>query len=89
MGSIRTNLKIGLTPWMNENWSDPLDDPLDGVRLVKDLRVFLLAVLFVVAINWLCYNAITSPTSSGEEKKWAMSILSASAGGLMGYLVRK
>jgi hypothetical protein len=60
-----------------------------GVRLVKDLVVFLLAVLFVVAINWLCYNAITSPTASGEEKKWAMSILSASAGGLVGYLVRK
>lgn len=60
-----------------------------GVRLVKDLVLFLLAVLFVVAINWLCYNAIISPASSAEEKKWAMSILSASAGGLVGYLVRK
>ena len=60
-----------------------------AVRLVKDMGVFLLAVLFVGAIYWLCYNSVTSPTSSGEEKKWAMSILSGGAGGLVGYLVRK
>ena len=60
-----------------------------GVRLVKDLIVFLLAVSFVGLIYWLCFNTVTSPTSSGEEKKWAMSILSGGACGLVGYLVRK
>ena len=59
------------------------------VRLAKDMMVFLLAVLFVGAIYWLCFNSVTSPASSGEEKKWAMSILSGGAGGLVGYLVRK
>jgi hypothetical protein len=60
-----------------------------GVRLAKDMIVFLLAVLFVGAIYWLCFMAVTSATASGEEKKWAMSILSGGAGGLVGYLVRK
>jgi hypothetical protein len=59
------------------------------VRLGKDVSVSLLAVLFVGAIYWLCYNTVTSVTASGEEKKWAMSILSGGAGGLVGYLVRK
>ena len=60
-----------------------------GVRLAKDMIVFLLAVFFVGAIYWLCYSSVTSPTAGVEEKKWAMSILSGGAGGLVGYLVRK
>lgn len=60
-----------------------------SVRLAKDLVVFLLAVLSVGAIYWLCFNSVTSPTANAEEKKWAMSILSGGAGGLVGYLVRK
>jgi hypothetical protein len=60
-----------------------------SVRLAKDLVVFLLAVFFVGAIYWLCFNSVTSATASAEEKKWAMSILSGGAGGLVGYLVRK
>jgi hypothetical protein len=60
-----------------------------SVRLAKDMIVFLLAVFFVGAIYWLCFNTVTNPAASGEEKKWAMSILSAGAGGLIGYLVRK
>jgi hypothetical protein len=59
------------------------------VRLAKDLVVFLLAVFFVGAIYWLCFTSVTSPSASVEEKKWAMSILSGGAGGLVGYLVRK
>ena len=47
------------------------------------------AVLFVGAIYWLCFSSVTSPAASGEEKKWAMSVLSGGAGGLVGYLVRK
>jgi len=60
-----------------------------GVRLAKDMVVFLLAVLFVGAIYWLCFHSVTSPTATADGKKWAMSILSGEAGGLIGYLVRK
>ena len=60
-----------------------------NVRLVKELGIFFLAIVFVSAIYWLAYNTATSPTAGADEKKWAMSILSAGAAGLVGYLVRK
>jgi hypothetical protein len=59
------------------------------VRLIKDLGLFVFALGSVGAVYWLCYNTVTSPTAGAEEKKWAMSILSAGAAGLVGYLVRK
>ena len=59
------------------------------VRLVKDLGLFVFALVSVGAVYWLCYNTVTSPTAGADEKKWAMSILSATAAGLVGYLVRK
>jgi hypothetical protein len=51
--------------------------------------LFVFALSSVGAVYWLCYNTVTSPTAGAEEKKWAMSILSAGAAGLVGYLVRK
>jgi hypothetical protein len=60
-----------------------------NVRLTKELLVSLLAAVFVGGIYWLAYNTVTSATATPEEKKWAMSVLSAGAAGLVGYLVRK
>jgi hypothetical protein len=59
------------------------------VRLFKDVVLFLVAVAFVVLIAWLCYSTLSSPGATADEKKWAMSVLSAAAGGIVGYLVRK
>jgi hypothetical protein len=59
------------------------------VRLAKDVGVFILAVVFVSAIYYLAFVTATSATAAPEEKKWAMSVLSAGAAGLVGYLVRK
>lgn len=59
------------------------------VRLFKDLVLFLTAIAFVSLIAWLCFHALLSDATSADEKKWAMSILSAAAGGLIGYLIRK
>ncbi len=59
------------------------------VRLFKDLALFLVALLFVLLIAWLSYNTLSSSTATPDEKKWAMSIISATAGGLVGYLIRK
>ena len=59
------------------------------VRLVKDFGLFLFALVTVGAVFWLAYEAVTSPTAGADEKKWAMSILSGGAMGLVGYLVRK
>jgi hypothetical protein len=60
-----------------------------NVRLFKDVVVFLLAVGFVLLIVWLCVSTVVSASAQAEEKKWAMSILSAAAGGLIGYRIRK
>lgn len=51
--------------------------------------MFLLAVGFVRLIVWLCVSTVWSASAQAEEKKWAMSILSAAAGGIIGYLIRK
>ncbi len=59
------------------------------VRLFKDVILFLVAIAFVILITWLCVDTLLSPSASAEEKKWSMSILTAAAGGLIGYLVRR
>ncbi|WP_445366407.1 hypothetical protein ACH5Y9_13360 [Methylomonas sp. BW4-1] len=60
-----------------------------NVRLFKDLALFVVALGFVVLIVWLCYATLVATTTSAEEKQWAMSILSAATGGIIGYLLRK
>jgi len=60
-----------------------------GVRLFKDIILFLTAICFVGLIAWLCFHALLSDGTSPDEKKWAMSVLSAAAGGIIGYLIRK
>lgn len=59
------------------------------VRLFKDVALFVVAIGFVMLIVWLCYSTLSSSTALAEEKKWAMSVLSAATGGIIGYLVRK
>lgn len=60
-----------------------------GVRLFKDVALFVAALGFVVLIAWLCYSTLSSSAATAEEKKWAMSVLSAATGGIVGYLIRK
>jgi hypothetical protein len=45
--------------------------------------------VFVCVIYWLAFVTATSPTAQIDEKKWALSVLSAGAAGLVGYLIRK
>jgi hypothetical protein len=59
------------------------------LRLARDLLLFLVAVGFVAVMAWICVEALRSPTASADEKKWAMSVLSAATGGVVGYLVRR
>ncbi|AKJ27382.1 hypothetical protein [Caldimonas brevitalea] len=59
------------------------------VRLFKEVALFCVAIAFVVLIAVLRYSTLTSTASTAEEKKWAMSVISAATGGIIGYLVRK
>lgn len=59
------------------------------VRLFKELALFLLAIGFVATIAWICFRTLASAEAPAEEKKWAMSVLSAATGGIIGYLLRR
>ena len=59
------------------------------VRLVKDMTLFFVAISFVMVMAWLCVSTLNAESASADEKKWAMSLLSAATGGIIGYLVRK
>jgi hypothetical protein len=60
-----------------------------GVRLFKDVALFLVAIAFVSSIAVVCYRTLASATATADEKKWAMSVLSGATGGIVGYLIRK
>ena len=59
------------------------------VRLFKDIALFAVAIGFVIVVAGICVSTLQSPDASADEKKWAMSVISAATGGIIGYLVRK
>lgn len=81
------------TPPPNHKYSVSVEreetDGERGVRLFKDVALFVMALGFVMLMAWLCYATLHDPTASADAKKWAMLILSAATGGIIGYLVRK
>lgn len=60
------------------------------IRMVKDVVVFLLAVIACTSIViYASYTAAFDGSAAEGAKRWAMSIVSASAGGLLGFLLKK
>lgn len=59
------------------------------MRLFKDVALFVVAIAFVVLIAALCTATLVAASAGAEEKKWAMFVLSAAAGGIIGYLIRR
>jgi len=57
--------------------------------LFRDVAIFMTASGFGILLAGYCYATLADPARSADEKKWAMSFLSAVAGGLIGYLLRK
>ena len=69
---------------------EPEEHPWDrGVRLAKDVPLFLTAPGLVGIIVWLAVATLQGAEATEEEKKWAMSILTAAAGGIIGYLLKR
>ena len=60
-----------------------------AVRLFKDISLFVAALVVVGFLLWFSYNTLISSSATAEEKKWAMSLLSGAAAGLIGYLIKK
>lgn len=59
------------------------------VRLFKDVALFLVAIVLVGLVMWVCIDTLLYAEGVREdEKKWAMSVLSSAVGGILGYLIR-
>jgi len=60
------------------------------VRRFREYTATIVTLVLVGVIAWLCVRTLlSSDPARAEGQKWAMSILSAAAAGLIGYLVRK
>jgi len=59
------------------------------VRLLKEFVLVIVAASFVILLGWICYETLTSVSATADEKKWAMSSITAITGGLTGYLLRR
>ena len=58
------------------------------VRLAKEIILVVLAACFVMLVGWICVQTLFSTQATADEKKWAMSTITAISGGLVGYLIR-
>ena len=70
-----------------------------SLRRFKEFVLFVVALAGVVAVlagcGWIAFGMSTDDqglhfltTPSADDRKWAMSILTAGIGGLVGYLVK-
>lgn len=59
------------------------------VRLFKDVALFVSTLGLVALVVSVCFHTLHNVSAGAEEKKWAMSILSACTGGMVGYLVKR
>jgi hypothetical protein len=59
------------------------------VRLFKEVVTFLLAIIFVSALGFVCVRVVFSTEASADDRKWAMSFLTGIGAGLTGYLIKR
>ncbi len=59
------------------------------VGYVKDLLLWVMAIVSVGIFVYICLSLINNPISSSDDKKWATSIISSMTTGLIGYLTGK
>lgn len=57
------------------------------VRLGKEIAISLFALVVGAVVVWLCVRSLISADANAEEKKWAMSVLAAIGGGVVGFLL--
>lgn len=59
------------------------------LRRTRELVLMVCAVVGAGTFLFICYQTVTNPASSADDKKWATSIITAVVGGLVGALVKK
>ena len=65
----------------------PVENPADAqVRRGKDVALFGVALLGVLAVAGYCLYVLVVRIGSTDDAKWAAATLTAIVGGLLGYL---
>ena len=59
------------------------------VKHIKDLAISLFALIAASIFLNICITLLYSPSASADDKKWATSIITLIASGLIGYLTGK
>lgn len=59
------------------------------VNIAKELALFIVGIVGVALIAWICTTIILDPSANPETQKWAQSILTAIVSGVVGYLIGK
>lgn len=59
------------------------------VRRLREIVLMICAVGGAAIFLWICFQVVTDPKSSADDKKWATSIITAVVGGLVGALVKR
>jgi hypothetical protein len=58
-------------------------------RLWRETILFIFAILSASAIIAFCLFVLVTNTSTADDKKWAMGVLSSIVAGTVGYLLKK
>jgi len=56
---------------------------------VKDVGIWILGVVFLVAIGGYCFWVLSSSSSTTAEKDWARSAVPSIMAGIIGYVFGK
>jgi hypothetical protein len=78
-----SNLSLSITSAQEENPHDAC------IRRIKDIVLFVIATLFIVAAFIFCGYMLFSSSSTPDDKKWSMTIASGIISALLGYLTGK
>lgn len=63
------------------------EDPAEAkIRRIKDIVLFSFALVFVIAIATVCVYFIFSSSSSNDDKRWSMGLLSSLVSAFIGFI---
>ncbi len=66
-----------------------LEERGDLIKHIKDLAISGFALVLVCIFMYICLSVVISATASSDDKKWATSIITLVASGVVGFLTGK
>lgn len=75
-----SNLKVSIQSIQPE-------DPVEAkIRRIKDIVLFAVGLLFVLLIAAVCVYFIFSSSSTSDDKRWSMGVLSSLVTAFLGFI---